>query len=114
MKAERFEDFIVWQRAQELAELAYRCCRSIRDVSFRSQLQRAAVSISNNIAEGYERKGNAEFKHFLFIAKGSSGEVRSMAHLAQRLGHLGAEDSQALLASSEGIARMLSALIKTL
>ena len=53
-----------------------------KDYSFKDQIQRATVSIMNNIAEGYERRTNNEFKHFLYIAKGSCGEVRSMLALA--------------------------------
>ena len=74
----RFEEIIVWQKARELASEIYKCLRECRDYSFKDQLQRALVSIMNNIAEGFERKGNKEFKRFLFIAKGSSAEVRSM------------------------------------
>ena len=74
----RFEEIIVWQKARELTGLIYVNLRDCRDYAFRDQLQRASVSIMNNIAEGFERKGNKEFKRFLFIAKGSSAEVRSM------------------------------------
>jgi four helix bundle protein len=83
-------------------------------MGFRDQIQRAVVSIGNNIAEGYERKSNAEFKQYLYIAKGSCGEVRSMAHLASRVGHMSPTASDQLVASWEEIARMLSALIKKL
>ena len=62
--------------------LIYQSFRDIRDFSFKDQVQRAAVSVMNNIAEGFERKGDKEFRKFLFIAKGSSGEVRSMLYLA--------------------------------
>ncbi len=55
------------------------------DYGFKDQIQRASVSIMNNIAEGFERKSNNEFKYFLFIAKGSCGEVRSMLILASKL-----------------------------
>lgn len=56
-----------------------------RDYGLKDQIQRAAVSVMNNIAEGYERKSNNEFRQFLYIAKGSCGEVRSMLLLAQEL-----------------------------
>ena len=72
------------------------------------------VSIMNNIAEGYERKTNNEFKHFLFIAKGSCGEVRSMLSLALDLEKIKTSDYERLYKSSEEISKMLSGLIKTL
>lgn len=65
MKIERFEDIIAWQKAKELTMLIYSRFRDNRDYSFRDQLQRAAVSIMNNIAEGFERKSNKELKQFL-------------------------------------------------
>jgi len=74
-KIEKFEDILVWQKSQELIILIYGEFRNIKDYAFRDQIQRAAVSIMNNIAEGYERKGNKEFRKFLYIAKGSCGEV---------------------------------------
>jgi four helix bundle protein len=78
MKIERFEDIIAWQKAKELSLEIYFVFKICKDFSFRDQIQRAAVSIMNNIAEGYERSSNKEFRNFLFIAKGSCGEVRSI------------------------------------
>jgi len=76
MRIERFEDIIAWQKAKELAVKIYRLFETSKDYSFKDQIQRASVSVMNNIAEGFERKTNNEFKQFLFIAKGSCGEVR--------------------------------------
>jgi four helix bundle protein len=85
MKIERFEDIISWQRAKNLTVEIYKTFENQKDFSFKSQIQRASLSIMNNIAEGFERKSNKEFKQFLFIAKGSAGEVRSMLHMALEL-----------------------------
>jgi len=85
MRIERFEDIIAWQKAKELAVKIYRLFETSKDYSFKDQIQRASVSVMNNIAEGFERKTNNEFKQFLFIAKGSCGEVRSMLILAKEL-----------------------------
>lgn len=85
MKIEKFEDIISWQKGQELCESLYILSRQNKDFSFRDQILRAVVSICNNIAEGFERRTNKELKQFLFIAKGSCGEVRSMLHTALRL-----------------------------
>lgn len=88
MKYERFEDTPVWQAAIELADGVYTLTR---DAAFsqtgdlRDQLRRAALSVSNNIAEGFERGSTAELISFLYIARGSAGEVRSMLLFVERL-----------------------------
>ena len=81
MTYQRFEDVPVWQKAIELAEQVYdltempdfKCSFSLRD-----QLERGALSVSNNIAEGFERGTTNELLAFLYVARGSAGEVRSM------------------------------------
>lgn len=75
----------VWQDAQDLAVDVYGNFSEWRDFTFVDQIQRAAVSISNNIAEGAERTTKPDFARFLDIGKGSTGEVRSMYRLAERL-----------------------------
>ena len=64
MRIERFEDVIAWQKAKGLAVLIYMLFESSKDFGFKDQIQRAAVSIMNNIAEGFERKSNKEFAYF--------------------------------------------------
>ena len=76
MKIERFEDIFAWQLAKELTISIYSLFENSNDFGFKDQIQRASISIMNNIAEGFERKTNNEFKQFLFIAKGFCGEVR--------------------------------------
>jgi four helix bundle protein len=110
----RFEDIIVWQKAKELTVLIYYTFRNNRDFSFKDQIQRASVSIMNNIAEGFERKGDKEFKKFLFIAKGSSGEVRSMLHLAVELKYINENQFNEMFDKAIEITRMLSGFIKKL
>lgn len=114
MKFERFEDIIAWQKSKGLVLEIYKKFDSIKDFSFRNQICRAAVSIMNNIAEGYERKSNNEFKQFLFIAKGSAGEVRSMLHIAKELNYITNDDYLSLCNSSTEISKILSGLIKAL
>lgn len=80
-----FEDMKVWQNARDLTVTIYSDFAQIRDFSFCDQIKRAGVSISNNIAEGFERRSSADFSRFLDIAKGSTGEVRSMYLLGERL-----------------------------
>ncbi|MEZ5173883.1 MAG: four helix bundle protein [Bacteroidia bacterium] len=74
MSIARFEDSIAWQKAKQLCVEVFKIFESHKDFSFRDQIQRAAVSVMNNIAEGFERKGNKEFAYFLFVAKGSCGD----------------------------------------
>ncbi|MBU0558118.1 MAG: four helix bundle protein [Bacteroidetes bacterium] len=114
MKFEKFEEIIAWQKAKELTLNIYAIFKDCRDYAFKDQIQRASVSIMNNIAEGYERKTNNEFKHFLFIAKGSSGELRSMSYLAKDLKYISEDAYQNIYRLSTEISKMLSGLIKTL
>ena len=114
MKFERFEDIIAWQKAQELALNIYEIFKSNKDFSFKDQVQKASISISSNVAEGFERKSNNELKYFCFIAKGSSAEVRSLIYLAQRLGYIKSSDFERCIELATSISKMLSSLIKTL
>ncbi|MDE7073759.1 MAG: four helix bundle protein [Odoribacter sp.] len=114
MKIERFEDILTWQKAKELTKDVYLFLKENRDYGFKDQIQRASVSVMNNIAEGFERKSDAEFSQFLYIAKGSCGEVRSMLVLAQELDYIPKGKAHKLLAETEQISKMLSNFIKTL
>lgn len=111
---EKFEDIIAWQKARQMTLEIYRLFRDSKNFSFRDQLQRAAVSVMNNIAEGFERKGDKEFKHFLYISKGSCGEVRSMIYLALDLNYISKEDFDYLYGFSLEISKILSGFIKKL
>src|SRR5438045_2893822 len=88
MRYTRFEDLPVWNTAIELAVQVYNLTDGLqfrRRRGLRDQIERAAVSVSNNIAEGFERGTNNELLSFLYIARGSAGEVRSMLCLLERL-----------------------------
>jgi four helix bundle protein len=115
--ATTFEDLVVWQRSKELSLRVYRVTargQLARDLGLRSQIQRAAVSVMSNIAEGFERNSRAEFARFLAIARGSAGEVRSQVYLAFELGYIGDDDYRALLGQCKEITRMIIALRKSL
>jgi len=114
MKIERFEDIIAWQKAKDLAVSVYGIFEPCKDYSFKDQIQRASVSVMNNIAEGFERKTNNEFKQFLFIAKGSCGEVRSMLYLAKELNKISESSFNKHFKLAEEISKILSGFIKTL
>lgn len=114
MKYERFEQLPVWQDGMELSEQMFRlttdrCFNGQGDL--RNQLQRASLSICNNVAEGFERGTTQELITFLYYARGSAGEVRSMLLLLDRLGgfgHLKSEISN-LKSMAESISRQLRA-----
>ena len=92
--ARRFEEFWVWQQARELVKEIYEDLRAgtgSKDFGFRDQIQRAGVSVMNNIAEGFERFTEIEFAPFLDVARGSCGEVRSMNYAAEDLGYVDSE-----------------------
>ena len=114
MTIKKFEDIIAWQKAEQLTMLVYANFSNCRDFAFKDQIQRASISVMNNISEGFERKTNNDFKHFLFIAKGSCGEVRSMLYVAKSLNYIETESFQNLFNICTQISRMLSGLIKTL
>jgi len=114
MKIERFEDIKAWQKAREMDLCIYQVFKNNKDFGFKDQIQRAGVSIMNNIAEGFERRGDRELARFLFIAKGSCAEVRSMTYLALDLKYLTLEDSSKILTMSLETSKMLSGFIKTL
>jgi four helix bundle protein len=89
--AEQFEDVIAWQKARELTRAIYGATQQgalTRDWELTGQMQRAAVSIMANIAEGFERGRPKEYLHFLLIAKASCAEVRSHLYVALDSGYL--------------------------
>src|SRR3990167_8894104 len=109
-----FEDIIAWQKAKELTLLVYRNFNTLKDFGYRDQIQRASISIMNNVAEGYERQGDREFKRFLYMAKGSAAEVRSMLSIATDLGYGEEGKIKTMNLLSLEVSRLLSGLIKTL
>jgi len=114
MRIEKFEDIIAWQKADKLTKNIYLNFRNIRDYSFRDQIQRASISIMNNIAEGFERRTNKEFINFLYIAKGSCGEVRSMLNLAIEFKYITKNQFQEDYNLAVEISKIISGFIKTL
>jgi four helix bundle protein len=84
-RIEKIEDLIIWQKARELSKKVYEITtegKFAKDFGLRDQIRRSSVSVMSNIAEGFERQGDGEFKRFLSIVKGSLGEVRSQLYVA--------------------------------
>ncbi len=117
MAATRFEDLKCWQEATSLAVKIYAASKDGefgRDFSFRDQLRRAAVSIASNIAEGKERETIAEFIRYLYVAKGSAGELKTQLLIASEIGYLPHECSKELKHRVEKVSALIGGLIKTL
>ena len=109
-----FEDLEVWNRACQLYLDVHHEFKTLKDWSFRDKLFRSALSISSNIAEGFERGSRKEFIRFLFIAKGSSGELRTQLHLTNKIGYLNNASGQKLFVECKYISGMIQNLIKSL
>jgi four helix bundle protein len=119
MQYRRFEDLPVWNDAAELAVQMYEFTAADqfrRHAGLRDQLERAAQSVSNNIAEGFERGSTSELLAFLYISRGSAGEVRSMLKTLQRWSAFSNLKSQIsdLITDSERISRQLYGWIESL
>lgn len=114
MAIQKFEDIVVWQKSQDIAVKTYEHFSNATDFGFRDQITRASVSISNNIAEGFERSTNPDFKRFLYFAVASNSEVRSMLYLSERLSLLNDKEADSLIQDSNEIAKMLYGLIKSM
>jgi len=114
MAIQKFEDIIAWQKAQDLAVEIYELFGNLKDFSFKDQITRATVSISNNIAEGFERSSDADFSRFLYISFASCSEVRSMLYLAERLKYITIERRDSLQERSIEISKIIYGLIKSL
>lgn len=110
----KFEDIQVWQKSKELVKLCYHDFKNNKDYNFKDQICRAAVSVMNNIAEGFERASNNEFRKFLFIARGSCGEFRSMLYIARDLKYINNREFDILYSQSLEISKMIFGLIKVL
>ena len=108
MKIQKFEDIIAWRKAKELAIACCRAFAKLDDFTFRNQVLGAALFIVNNIAEGFERRSNKELRRFLFIPKGSCGEVRSMLYIALELRYITLKEYDNLNGRCLEISKMLS------
>jgi len=114
MAIQKFEDIIGWQKAQDFAVQVYSEFKKLKDFGFKDQICRAVVSISNNIAEGFDRKTDADFARFVYIAIGSCSEVKSMLYLAIRLNYMEKDKASKLIEQANEISKILSGLIKSL
>ena len=113
----RFEEIKAWQEARELAKLVYGCTRKVamsKDFGLKDQIQRAAVSVGSNIAEGFARNGNKEFSKFLWIAKGSAAEVQSQLYVAKDLSYISEADFNVVYQKAESCIVLIYRFLKAL
>jgi len=117
MKLTAFEDLKCWQEAVSLAVDIYRISGGGeigKDFGFRDQLRKASVSIASNIAEGKERETVSEFIRFLYIAKGSAGELRTQLCIAHKIGYIDGVKYRELNERAKRLSGMIANLIKAL
>lgn len=109
-----FEDLEIWKMARELVNLIYSDFRDCHDYCFRDQITRAGISIMNNICEGFCRNSDAEFRQFLNISKGSSGEVKNMYYIAEDQNYIDPEISTDRRNKTQRLVNNTSTLMKYL
>jgi four helix bundle protein len=116
-KVSRFEDLEVWQEGCDLTVQIYELSREgklARDYGLRDQMTRSSVSIPSNIAEGKERETAPELIRYLYIAKGSTGELQTQLYIAQKIGYVDEEVTYKLIQQTKVLSKKLGSFIKYL
>lgn len=114
MPLQSFKELLVWQKSEQLSLGIYKSFASCRDYGFKDQIQRAGISIMNNVAEGYGRRSDKALINFLNIARGSAAEVESMILHSFQLGYIDMLARDELLLQTETVAKLLTAFINKL
>jgi four helix bundle protein len=115
--AKTFEETDVWKESRELVRLIYKLTNGqyfMKDHGLVDQVRRASVSILSNIAEGFERGSNSELVHFLYVAKGSAGELRAQIFVAFDQGYVSEDDRLMVHERCMNISSQIAGLIKYL
>lgn len=113
MKIEKFEDLVAWQKSRELTRQIYIVTKHepfCRDYGLSSQIQRAAVSIMSNLAEGFERGSSAEFHKFIVISKASCAELRSQLYVALDIEYISKDSFDQLNKIALEVSRIIGGL----
>ncbi|MFZ1676493.1 MAG: four helix bundle protein [Saprospiraceae bacterium] len=106
-----FEDLIIWQESLKLSIDIYEALNSFKDYGLRDQIQRSSVSVSSNIAEGFERETDKEFIRFLYISKGSCAELRTQLYILKAQKNYSAELCTKFIDRAKKISAMIQNLI---
>ncbi len=110
----RFEDLPIWQKARSFSKKIFEITledKFSKEIRLCSQIRATSGSIMDNIAEGFERNGNGEFKQFLYIAKGSCGETRSQIYRAFDYGFISEKQFEEMKSLSEEISKSINSFI---
>ena len=118
MKITRFEDLSIWRLSLKVTRLIYDLTsqnKFVKDFGLKNQMQRAIVSVSSNIVEGFEKNNNNEFIRYLKIAKGSIGEVRNQLYISRDINYINDKEfnylNDLLLDLSNQIGKFISYLV---
>jgi four helix bundle protein len=114
MAYQSFEDLEVWQRGCRFTVEIFKAFANCKNFSFRDQIQRAALSVPSNVSEGSERGSSKDFAHFLNIAKGSCGELRTQLYIARKLELLTKPAFETLIKESKELSAMLEGLRRSM
>jgi four helix bundle protein len=117
MKLNSYTELIAWQKAMDLVTSVYRTTMTFPKeeiYGLTSQMRRSAVSVPSNIAEGQGRLSKNEFKHFLGMSRGSLLELETQILVAQNLGYVDVEETNALISSSNEVGKVINGLIRSL
>lgn len=113
-----FEDILAWKKSRELAAEIYSATNNnnsfSKDNGLKEQMRRCVISISSNIAEGFERETTKEFIRFLYIAKASAGECRSQLYLAYDLNYISTNEFEKLKSKVNDVSKLIAGFIKYL
>ena len=110
----QFEELMCFKKGRELTRKIYGAFKDCKDYGFKDQIQRASVSIMSNIAEGFESGTKQEFLNYLYIAKGSAGEVRAQLYAAYDIGYINVETFKYLKSLAEECSKLISSFISGL
>ena len=114
MKIDKFEDIESWKEARILVKEIYHLFANVKDYGFRDQIQRAAISVMSNIAEGFDRNSNKEFIQFLVIARGSVSEVKSLIYAAMDIGYVDKNNFSVISAHCLKLTNLINGFIRYL
>lgn len=117
MKIQKFEDLNIWKLSLALTKDIYGITsqgKFARDFGLKDQIQRAIVSVSSNIVEGFEKNNNNEFIRYLKIAKGSAGETRNQVHIAFAIGYITKKDFDKIASELEILSSQIGAFMSYL